>query len=593
MLILGLNMFHADASAAIVLDGEIKFAIAEERLNRHKHFGGFPALAVKACLDAVGAKISDIDHVAVGQDSDANLAKKVQYALANPAKILNFIRLRQRKEAMRDLRSLLSRALDVDAAQLRFQEHHLEHHIAHIASAYYCSPWEKVAGFSYDGSGDFVSTMMARCEGNEIEILDRVFLPHSLGSVYTMICEFIGYTQYGDEGKVMGLAPYGSETYCKEIDKIVTPRDGGFQLDLSYFKPLGSNQGMQILSDGTVQLARHFSDRMEKLFGEPRRLHAEITQRDMDLAFALQHRFEEIFFHLLNQLHRRVPLDDLALAGGCALNSVANGKLFDNTPFRRIYIQSAAGDEGLAIGAALHTYHSVLKQPRRHDLKTSYLGPEFSDSKIQAALDSTGLEYRKLERAALLDAVADQIAAGNVVGWFQGRMEWGPRALGNRSIVAHPGLSNMKDVLNARIKHREWFRPFAPSIMAEYQHEYFEHDHPSPFMLHVYKIRPEKRQALCAVNHVDDTGRLQTVTREGNPLYYDLISAFHRKTGIPVILNTSFNENEPIVCTPEEAIDCFQRTRMDVLAIGPFVAVKAGKEREEAVATSVQKANKI
>jgi carbamoyltransferase len=584
MLILGLNMFHADASAAIVLDGEVKFAIAEERLNRHKHFGGFPALAVKACLDSVGARISDVEHVAVGQDSDANLVKKVQYALANPAKILNFIRLRQRKEAMRDLRSLLMNALEVDSSQLRFQEHHLEHHIAHIASAYYCSPWEQAAGFSYDGSGDFVSTMITRCEGNDIEVLERVFLPHSLGSLYTMICEFIGYSKYGDEGKVMGLAPYGKETYCSEIAKLVTPlvttKTGGFQLDLSYFKPLGSNQGMQVLADGTVKLSRHFSDRMEKLFGEPRKPQGEIAQRDMDLAFAVQHRFEEIFFHLLNHLHAKVPLDNLAMAGGCALNSVANGKLFERTPFRRTYIQPAAGDEGLAIGAAVHTYHSVLKQPRRHELKHSYLGPEFSDSRIESALRGASLQYRKLDRDSLLDQTAQRIAAGDVVGWFQGRMEWGPRALGNRSIVAHPGLPNMKDVLNARIKHREWFRPFAPSILADHQHEYFEHDHPSPFMLHVYKIRPEKRKELCAVNHVDDTGRLQTVARDENPLYYDLISAFHRKTGTPVILNTSFNENEPIVCTPEEAIDCYKRTRMDVLAIGPFIVAKAEGESE-------------
>src|SRR5271168_4732774 len=370
MLILGLNMFHADASAAIVQDGEVAFAIAEERLNRRKHFGGFPALAVQACLDAVGARISDIDHVAVGQDSDANLAKKVQYALANPTKILNFIRLRQRKQSMRDVRSLLAQALAVDSAALRFREHHLEHHIAHIASAYYCSPWEKAAGFSYDGSGDFVSTMMARCEGNNIEVLERVFLPHSLGSLYTMVCEFIGYSKYGDEGKVMGLAPYGKDTYCDALGKVVTPKHSGFELDLNYFKPLGSNSGMQILPDGTVRLARHFSARMESLFGAPRQPQTEITQRDMDLAFAVQHQFEEICFHLLNHLHRQivrnnVPCDDLAMAGGCALNSVANGKLFDRTPFRTTYIQPAAGDEGLAIGAALHTYHSVLKQARR------------------------------------------------------------------------------------------------------------------------------------------------------------------------------------------------------------------------------------
>jgi carbamoyltransferase len=575
MLILGLNMFHADASAAIVVDGKVVFAIAEERLNRVKHYAGFPALAAKACLDYVGAKITDVDHVAVGQDSDANLSKKVQYALANPSKILNFIRLRQRKEAMRDVRSLLARAFEVDASQLRFAEHHLEHHLAHIASAYYCSPWEKAAGFSYDGSGDFVSMMRARCEGNEIEAIDRVFLPHSLGSFYTMICEFIGYKKYGDEGKVMGLAPYGKPTYCDQIGNIVVERDGSFELDLKYFKPLGSNQGMQILSDGTVCLAPHFSELMQEEFGAAREPHAEITQRDMDLAFGMQQRFEEIGFHLLNGLHRQIPTDDLVMAGGCALNSVLNGKIFDETPFRRTWIQPAAGDEGLAVGAALHTYHSVLHQPRHYGMENSYLGPEFDDSFIEAELKTAKLSYRKLERQPLLEAVADQIAAGNVVGWFQGRMEWGPRALGNRSILAHPGRPDMKDILNARIKHREWFRPFAPSILAERQHEYFEHDHPSPFMLHVYKIRPEKRAELYAVNHVDNTGRLQTVAREENPLYYDLIQAFFRRTQIPVILNTSFNENEPIVCAPAEAIDCFKRTRMDALAIGSFLVTKA------------------
>ena len=575
MLILGLNMFHADASAAIIDDGKVLFAVAEERLNRKKHFAGFPALAVKACLEAAGARISDLDHVAVGQDSDAHLAKKVQYAVANPTRILNFIKMRQRKEAMRDVRSLLATSLDADASCLKFQEHHVEHHLAHIASAYYCSPWDRAAGFSYDGSGDFVSTMMARCEGNSIEVLERVFLPHSLGSFYTMLCEFIGYKKYGDEGKVMGLAPYGKDTYCEKLRQLIHLRNGGFQLEMQYFQPLGSNQGMEVLADGSVELARHFSDRMRDLFGEPREPHSEITQRDMDLAFAMQQRFEEVFFHLLNQLYKKVPCQNLAMAGGCALNSVANGKVFTKTPFRQTWIQPAAGDEGLAIGAALHTYHSVLNQPRSYELKNSYLGSEFSDSQIEQTLKSCRLKYRKLAREQLLETVADQIATGNVVGWFQGRMEWGPRALGNRSILAHPGLATMKDVLNARIKHREWFRPFAPSILAEHQQEFFEHDHPSPFMLHVYKIRPEKRSELCAVNHVDDTGRLQSVAREENPLYYDLIKTFQKKTGTPVVLNTSFNENEPIVCAPQEAIDCFSRTRMDVLAIGPFLALKS------------------
>src|SRR5579862_5165098 len=395
MLILGLNMFHADASAAIVLDGEVKFAVAEERLNRHKHFGGFPALAVKACLDATGAKISDIEHVAVGQDSDANLAKKVQYAVANPSKILNFIRLRQRKQAMRDVRSLLARALDVDANTLRFVEHHLEHHIAHIASAYYCSPFEKAAGFSYDGSGDFVSTMMARCEGNQIQVLDRVFLPDSLGSFYTMICEFIGYKQYGDEGKVMGLAPYGKDTYRERLRDLVVQKNGSFQLDRSFFKTLGSNQGMQVMADGTVRLAPHFSERMVEAFGEPREPRSEITRREMDLAYAMQHRFEEVFFHLLNQLHQHVPCENLAMGGGCALNSVANGKIFARTPFRRTWIQPAAGDEGLAIGAALHTWHAVLNQPRCFAMKHSSWGTGFSPEWIESDLRKANLVYRR------------------------------------------------------------------------------------------------------------------------------------------------------------------------------------------------------
>jgi len=575
MLILGLNMFHADASAALIQDGEVLFAIAEERLNRVKHYAGFPTLAIQACLDFAGVKITDIDHVAIGQDSDANLAKKVQYAIANPAKLLNLIRLRQRKQPLRDVRSLLANELDVSQTSLGFAEHHVEHHIAHIASAYYCSPWDQAAGFSYDGSGDFVSTMMAHCQGNHIEVLDRVFLPDSLGSFYTMVCEFIGYKQYGDEGKVMGLASYGQDTYCEQLREVVVQRNGGFHLDLGFFKPLGSNQGMQIAADGTVQLAPHFSNRMVKAFGEPREPRSEITRREMDLAYAMQSRFEDVFFHLLNQLHKRVPCENLAMAGGCALNSVANGKLFARTPFRRTWIQPAAGDEGLAIGAALHTWHSVLNQPRRHAMKNSYLGPEFSEARVESDLKQANIPYRKLERGPLLEAVAQQIAEGKIVGWFQNRMEWGPRALGNRSILAHPGLPGMKDILNARIKQREWFRPFAPSILVERQAEYFEHDHPSPFMLHVYKIRPEKRAQLSAVNHVDDTGRLQTVSREENALYYDLIQAFERRTGIPVVLNTSFNENEPIVCEPQQAIDCFKRTHMDVLAIGPYVSLKA------------------
>jgi carbamoyltransferase len=574
MLVLGLNMFHADASAAIVQDGKVLFAIAEERLNRVKHFGGLPTQAIRACLAAAGARLDEVDHVAVGHDPGANLSKKVQYAARNPSKLPNLLKMKQRRKSMGDLRTLLGNALDCDPARLRFRQHNVEHHLAHIASAFYCSPYDSCAGLSYDGSGDFVTVMQARCEGTQIHPLHRTYIPHSLGSFYTMICDFIGYRKYGDEGKVMGLAPYGTDACYEQVAKFVRPAGSGLRLDLKFFMPLGSNQGISIAPDGTMQQERHFSPAMERMFGQPREPHSEFTRRDMDLAFAMQRRFEEIFFHLLNKLHGKCPTEDVALAGGCALNSVANGKIFDATPFRRSWIQPAAGDEGLALGAALYVWHHLLKQPRQFVMTSSYLGPEFSEGEIRNTLDAAGLTYERLEFEPLVEVVAGEAAQGRVIGWFQGRTEWGPRALGNRSIIAHPGLPNMKETLNARVKHREWFRPFAPSILAERQSEYFEHSHPSPFMLHVFKIRPEKRAQLCAVNHVDNTGRLQSVARDENPLYYDLISAFERKTGIPVLLNTSYNENEPIVNTPAEAIDCFQRTRMDVLAMGNFLCRK-------------------
>jgi carbamoyltransferase len=580
MLTLGLNLFHSDSSAAILQDGQVRFAIAEERLNRVKHCGSFPRLAIQACLDAVGARIEDVDHVAIGRSTRANLARKVQYALKDPTKLINFIRMRARTQATEDLRSLIAGELDVDRSRLRFQEHHVEHHLCHIASAFFCSDFDEAAGFSFDGSGDFVSTMFARCQGNRIEVLRRVFVPHSLGYLYTAGSQFIGYRSYGDEGKVMGLAPYGRPAFREEMRRIAPPTRESFELCPDYFVPLGADQGLRIEADGTVTCPPLFTRRWVEQFGEARLPHApggersEVTQRDMDLAFALQDQFQEVAFHLWNELHRLAPSRNLAMAGGCALNSVANGMLFDRTPFERTWIQPAAGDDGLSVGAALYVHHAVLGHPRRCRMRDAYLGPEYSEADCRRALEGASLAYRQLNREELIAFAADRIASGDVVGWFQGRMEYGPRALGNRSILAHPGRPDMKEILNARVKHREWFRPFAPSVLEDAQSEYFEHSHPSPFMLHVYKIRPEHREECQAVNHVDNTGRLQTVSREENPLYYDLIAAFRDRTGTPMVLNTSFNENEPIVCRPEEAIHCFVRTRMDALCLGPFVTIK-------------------
>ena len=466
----------------------------------------------------------------------------------------------------------------VDRKTLRFEQHNVEHHLAHTASAYFVSPWERATGLTVDGSGDFATCLMTECTGAAIRVRHRIHVPQSLGSLYTMVCEFIGYDRYGDEGKVMGLAPFGEDAYRDTFVDMIETTPAGMRLNPKYFMPFGAGQGVTITRDGAMRLDRHYTDEMVKRFGPPRPRGAAITRRDRDLAHGLQARFEDVYMHLLRLAHRRAPSDRVCLAGGCALNSVANGKLFRETPFREAVIQPAAGDEGLALGAALYVSNSVKKEGRRWVMSSAFLGPDYPRDAMRRALTDRAVAYRELGREELLNETAREIERGGVVGWFQGRSGWGPRALGNRSILAHPGLPAMKSVLNARIKHREPFRPFAPAVLAEHQSAVFEHDHPSPFMQHVYRIRPRWRGRLCAVNHVDDTGRLQTVTRGANPLYYDLIRAFEARTGIPVVLNTSFNENEPIVEHPAEAVDCFLRTKMDVLVLGPFYCRKERKE---------------
>ena len=573
-VILGINTFHAGSSAAIIIDGVPVVALAEERLNRVKYYAGFPKLSIDKCLEIANLKFSDIDAVAVGRDSSANLHKKLEFALKHPAKLLNLARMRGKSKTFDDLKSLIIGECETDATKLKFKTYNVEHHLAHTASAYFISEWEKCAGITIDGSGDFVSCLLTECVGDEIRPLKKIFVPHSLGTLYTAVCQFIGYGKYGDEGKVMGLAPLGEDRYYDFFEKMLKPAKNGFELNPAYFLPFGANQGMEINDAGEMIVHRLYSDLFVKELGEPRERHGEITKRDSDVAFGLQRVFEKYYMHLLNSLHKLVPDEKISMAGGCALNSVANGKMLLETPFRETCIQPAAGDDGLALGAALYVSNSILKEDKRWVMKNSYLGDEYSDSFIKTQLDRYKLSYKELNREELLDATTDEIKDGNVIGWFQGKMEWGPRALGNRSILAHPGFPNMKDILNARIKHREAFRPFAPSVLLERQSELFEQDHPSPFMLHVYKIRAEWRERLSAVNHVDDTGRLQTVARDENPLYYDLIKTFEAKTGIPVILNTSFNENEPIVCQPFEAIECFLRTKMDVLVIGSFFCKK-------------------
>ncbi len=574
-VILGINALHPGASAALVIDGRPVAAIAEERLNRQKYWAGFPRLAIAECLRMAGLTMGDVEFVAIGRDTKANRGAKIAAALQRPGQLLTFGRMLLSRRALGSLHETVAREMGTEASALTFRAVHVEHHLAHIASAYFTSPFESCAGMSVDGSGDFVSAMRARCTGGRIDVTHRTFLPDSLGILYAMACQFIGYGEYGDEGKVMGLAPYGTDALRDWADQLVQLTDDGFTLTPGWLLPFGTTEAFTIDANGRATMARLWGDRMRERFGEPRDPSAEITQRDMDIAWGVQHAFERAYLHLVRRLAVDVPgTTDLVLAGGCALNSVANGMIEVETPFRRSVVHPASGDDGLALGAALYTSQSILADGPRHTLENAYLGPAFTEAEIQRALDDAGVVAQRVDREARLDATADAIAAGDVVGWFNGRMEWGPRALGARSILAHPGRTDMKEILNARIKRREWFRPFAPAVLAERQEELFESGHPSPFMLHVYKVRPAWRERLPAVTHVDGTGRLQTVSREAAPDYYEVIRRFEARTGLPVVLNTSFNENEPVVCTPAEAIACYLRTRMDMLVIGDYVARK-------------------
>jgi len=586
MIILGLNAYHGNASAAIVCDGRLVAAAEEERFNRVKYAAGFPARAVRYCLQAAGVSIGEVTHIAVPRNPWAHLPAKVAYALRLPRFALDRTRAAVR---FAGLREELARACDVDPARVTARLHRVEHHRAHLASAFFVSPFDQAAVLSADGLGDFASTMWATGRGNRLEVHGAVEFPHSLGLYYTAITQYLGFWKYGDEYKVMGLAAYGEPAYLDEFRRVLrsnggpdaggSPGAGGgalrrrpFALGLEYFVHHRNGPDMTWREgDRTPVLGRLFSDHLAACLGPARQAGAPLERRHQDIASTLQARLEEVYFDLLNALHARTGLRALCLAGGVAFNCVANGKIFDRTPFEELYVQPAAGDAGLAVGAAFYVYHQVLGYPRAFVMGHAYWGPAFDAAAIRRALGAAGLRYRELPEEALCREAARHVAEGKIVGWFQGRMEWGPRALGNRSIVVDPRRPEMKDILNRRIKHREPFRPFAPSILEEATGAYFERSYPSPFMILAYPVRPEQRAVIPAPTHVDGTGRLQTVSRDANPRYWRLIREFERVTGVPVVLNTSFNENEPIVCTPEEAVDCFLRTQMDVLAIGDYL----------------------
>ena len=580
MIILGLNAYHADSAACIIKDGKLICAVEEEKFRRIKHWAGFPAHAIMYCLEAAGIQFPDIDHIALNRDPKAHLGKK---AMSVIKKGLSPGLARDRLKSapkINDIKTELMMTFRLKHSDIPAKVHNVEHHIAHLASAYLVSPYKKAAIVSVDSFGDFVSAMWGIGEDNKIDVMDRIYFPHSLGLFYLAFAQFLGFPKYGDEYKIMGLAAFGKPTELNKMANVIELEEAGrFKLNLDYFTHHIHGTSMT-WEGGEPEIGPVYSEAMEREFGGARKKKDPVSKQHENIASSMQAMYEEAFFHLLNHVFERTNTSALCLAGGCAMNSVANGKIFDRTSFKELYIPPAAGDAGGAIGCAYYVYHSLISEHQRFTMHDAYWGPEYTDDAIQKTIDSYAdkLKAFQIEKTKddddLCRKAAKQISEGKVVGWFQGRMEWGSRALGNRSIVADPRRDEMKFVLNGRIKRRETFRPFAPSILIEKVGEYFEKVYPDPFMLKVYPIKSGKRTVIPAVTHVDGTGRLQTVDKFENPLYWNLIHEFEKITGVPIVLNTSFDENEPIICKPEEAIECFLKTKMDVLVLGSYIIKK-------------------
>lgn len=569
MYILGLNAYHADSSAAIFKDGIMIAATEEERFRRVKHWAGFPSEAIKFCLREAEINIDQLDHIAIGRDPKAKFWKKIKFAFMHPG--VGITTIIDRIDNSKKITSLESEFVklfpDAKIESIQNKIHHIEHHRAHLASAFFASPFNEAALLSIDGSGDFSTTMLGIGRGNQIEVIDSIDFPHSVGIFYTAMTQFLGFPHYGDEYKVMGLAPYGEPKYIDKLRKLVVLKKNGlFELDLSYFNATKSGVVGYGL-DNIPVVAKLFGAKIEELFGPSRNLDNELTQYHKDIAASVQRFTEEIIFHILNHLQKRTGLSKVCIAGGVAQNSVANGKIIEKTTFTDVYIPSAGHDAGISMGAALYVYNHVLKNERVPAIWSAYTGIKFENDQIETYLQGRNIPYIKLDNESLYDVVSDCLINAGVVGWFQDRAEFGPRALGARSILADPRRNDAKDLLNAKIKRRESFRPFAPSILEDYVKEYFEKTDRVPFMEKVFPIKIEKRESIPAVTHVDGSGRLQSVNNEVSPRYYGLIDAFRKKTGVPILLNTSFNENEPIVNTPEHALDCYLRTSMDMLVL--------------------------
>jgi len=532
---------------------------------------GFPTQAVRYCLETSRLKPEAIDAVAISRNPWTHIVAKacraVSRGLLSPG-------VQDRLEVLgkiRNLKGTLAEALDIDPSHLRASVHFVEHHRAHIASSFYPSGWETAALLSLDGFGDFLSGMWGVGRGLTLSIQKEVAFPHSLGVLYSAITQFLGFPAWGDEYKVMGLAAYGKpQRYRDAMQTLVQGiRQGGYRLNLPYFRHSTMDVSMTWAA-GAPTLGPLFSGKMENLLGPRREPVDPLEERHADIAASLQDQLEKIVLEILQKLWTQCRIPRLCYAGGVALNCVLNGKILKQTPFQQTFIQPAAHDAGTALGAALYVAHQLQRHPRKFVMTHAAWGPDVNEHECQKALETEGLVYRRLEEHQLCERAADALCHGKIVGWFQGRMEFGPRALGHRSLLADPRDPKMKDRINQRIKRRETFRPFAPSILYEKTSEFFPEGHPDPFMLFAYPVRSAMIPRIPAVVHADGTGRLQAVRQESEPLYWELLKAFERRTGLPILLNTSFNEQEPIVCRPEEAIACFKRNGVDGLALGPF-----------------------
>lgn len=568
--ILGINAYHGDASAALVVDGKLIAAVEEERFNRIKHWAGFPAESIRYVLAEGRIEATELDHVAISFDPRANMGKRLAFVIKNRPSARAILDRLKRQGKTLALEDQFAEAVGKERKSLRANFHRIEHHQTHLAAGFLISPYDEASILSVDGMGDFTSTLTAHGRGLNWQEFDRVYFPHSIGFLYSSITMYLGFPYYGDEYKVMGLAPYGEPEFADFFRKMIRPRGDTFKLNLDYFTH--HKKGIQMSwNDGAPVLLPFHSERLEKELGPMRQKSDEMTPREDNLAKSLQVVTEEIILHLLNRLHGKTKCPNLCMTGGVAMNSVANGKITQQTPFENVYIPAGAADNGTSFGAAFYVWNRILGEPRTFVQDHAYWGCESSAEECAKAILEVGLPCEALAEETLVERTVQLMLDGMVVGWFQGKMEFGARALGSRSLIADPRRTDMRDIINLRIKLREKFRPFAPSILEEEVGEWFEIDEPTPYMEKVFPIRNEKHKLIPAVTHVDGSGRLQSVSKRTNPLYHALISKFFEKTGVPIVLNTSLNENEPVVRLPREAISCFLRTDMDVLVLGPHV----------------------